>query len=146
MKDWSNSATTQDDTCFPLRDVYKAKTTAPAPAPTIAIQVTSSSGTKVIEVLPDSGADVHCISCSPGDSKYLQPTCWQLVSQSLGSQWHHHDFMGEHPSHFAAGQWTCEEDIPIYPGLSGAIISWESSEGTTHNAPPLSLPCRLETS
>ena len=36
--------------------------------------------------------------------------------------------MGDVPVTLQLGQWTCEEDIHIYPGVSDVIVSWKAAK------------------
>ena len=129
---WMSS---EDDTCFQLYNVCEAKT---VPAPTIAIQVTSSTGTKTIEVLPDSGVDV-----SAADQKTLSilghhvdnllpaSVSPRAVNGTTLIPW------GKIPVTLQLGRWTCEH-LPN----SIRCFSWKAAKAL-HILPH--LPSRLGT-
>jgi len=105
------------------------------PAPTTNIQVTSSTGTKAIEVLPDSGADISAagqetlrILSHHVDNLLPSSVSPKVVDGTTMIPW------GKIPPTLQLGQWTCEEDIHIYAGISGAIILWKAAKAL-HSLP-----------
>lgn len=102
---------------------------ATEPAPTITVQVSSSTGTQNLEVLPDSGADIS--------------TAGQEVLEFLGQ--HVDNILPSHispgivngltmtplgkvPVTITLGRQTHQDNLHIYPGVSGALISWKTAK------------------
>ena len=100
-----------------MYNVCEAKT---VPAHTITIQVTSSTGTKAIEVLPDSGADAS--AAGQETLSILGYHVDNLLPSSVSPRVINGTTWGKIPVTLQFGRWTCEEDIHIYLGVLGAII------------------------
>ena len=69
-------STTSQCNPFPISITYTMKEKKAEPAPTIMVQISSSTGTRYIEVLPDSGADISTAGQGKTVSVYyinLQP-------------------------------------------------------------------------
>ena len=95
----------QLDNHIQLYNVTEEKSEA---APTIRVNISSSSGTKQVEVLPDSGADIS--AAGQGILRILRqhgkvPVRLQLEGRSY------------------------DDDLHIYPGVTGALISWKAAKG-----------------
>ena len=103
---------------------------ATEPAPTIVLQVTSSTGTHHLDVLPDSGADIsaagqkvlkilgqHVDNILPSD---INPRTVNGLSMTP---------LGRLPVTITLGTKTYQDDLHIYPGVSGALISWKAAKG-----------------
>ena len=110
--------------------LYKVDDTATEPAPTITVRVSSSTGSHYINVLPDSGADISAAG--------------QEMLHALG---HHVDnilpstisprtvngssmvVLGKIPITIQLGTARYKDELHIYPGVSGALISWKAAKG-----------------
>ena len=104
--------------------------TATEPAPTITVRVSSPAGSHYIDVLPDSGADISAAG--------------QEMLQTLG---HHIDNilpshisprmvngssmvpLGKIPITIQLGALKYKDELHIYPGVTGALISWKAAKG-----------------
>jgi len=116
----------QEDAKCQLYNVQQDHT---APAPTITIQVTSSTGTKAIDVLPDSGADIS--AAGQETLSFLGHHIDNLLPSSINPKTVNGTTMtpwGKVQVTLKLGQQTCEEDLHIYPGISGTIISWKAAK------------------
>ena len=97
---------------------------------TIVLQVTSSTGTHHLDVLPDSGADI-----SAAGQKVLE-ILGQHVDNILPSDINPRTVnglsitpLGRLPVTITLGTKTYQDDLHIYPGVSGALISWKAAKG-----------------
>ena len=106
--------------------LYKVQEAATEPAPTITVQVSSSTGTRNLNVLPDSGADI-----STAGQEVLE-FLGQHVDNILPSRISPRTVngitmtpLGRVPITIKLGRQTCRNNLHIYPGVSGALISWK---------------------
>ena len=110
--------------------LYRVQEAATEPAPTIVLQVTSSTGTHHLDVLPDSGADI-----SAAGQKVLE-ILGQHVDNILPSDIYPRTVnglnmtpLGRLPVTITLGTKTYQDDLHIYPGVAGALISWKAAKG-----------------
>ena len=109
------------------------------PAPTIRLRMLSLNGHADISVLPDSGADVslagpsllcklneHPDNLLPSvvSSRAVNGTVMQPISQL--------------PVTFSLGSQSYSDDVYVYPGVRGVILSWKAARGL--GILPLSYP------
>jgi len=100
------------------------------PAPIITVQISSSTGTRYLEVLPDSGADI-----SAAGQEVLE-LLGQHIDNILPSGINPRTVngmsmipLGKVPVTIKLGKTTYKDDLHIYPGVSGALISWKAAKG-----------------
>ena len=99
-------------------------------APTILIHVSSLNGSSDIEMLPDSGADISAagreILTRLGEHVDNLPPSGITPQTVNGSTMQP---LGKLPVTLRLGDKQYQDDIHIYPGVSGALISWRASKG-----------------
>ena len=110
--------------------LYKVQETTMEPAPTITVQISSSTGTRYLEVLPDSGADI-----SAAGQEVLE-LLGQHIDNILPSGINPRTVngtsmipLGKVPVTIKLGKTTYKDDLHIYPGVSGVLISWKAAKG-----------------
>ena len=110
--------------------LYKVQDSKTEPAPTITVRISSSTGVRYLEVLPDSGAD---ISAAGQD---VLAILGQHISNILPSSISPRTVnglsmmpLGKVPVTIQLGKATYKDDLHIYPGVSGALISWKAAKG-----------------
>ena len=106
--------------------LYKVQEAATEPVLTITVQVSSSTGTQNLDVLPDSGADI-----SAAGQEVLE-FLGQHVNNILPSHISLRTVngitmtpLGRVPITIKLGRQTCQDNLHIYPGVSGVLISWK---------------------
>ena len=116
------------------------------PAPTITVQISSSTGTRHIEVLPDSGADIS--AAGQGTMKILGQHIDNLLPSNISPRTVNGTSMtplGRIPVTIQLGEAMYKDNLHIYPGVSGALISWKAAKGLgilhPHYPYPITEPC-----
>ena len=99
------------------------------PAPTVPVEIMTQSGKSVVEVLPDSGADIcaagynflHDIGTSPDhlSDSYVKP---RTVN---GSKL---DAVGFLRAKVQLGHRSTDVKFHIYKGICGAVLSWKAAQ------------------
>ena len=109
--------------------LYMVQEAATEPAPTITVQVSSSTGTRNLDVLPDSGADI-----SAAGQEVLE-FLGQHVDNILPSHISPRTVngltmtpLGKVPVTITLGKQMYQDNLHIYPGVSGALISWKAAK------------------
>ena len=100
------------------------------PAPTIIVKITSSSGTRQVEVLPDSGADIS--AAGQETLKDLGQHIDNLLPSHIIARAVNGSCMtpiGKLPVTIQLEERRYTDDLHIYPGVSGALISWKAAKG-----------------
>ena len=110
--------------------LYNMKDNATESAPTITVSISSSTGTKSVDVLPDSGADIS--AAGQEFMKHLGQHRDNLVPSAVTPRTVNGSCMkpwGKIPVTIQLGNQIYREDIHIYPGIAGALISWKAAKG-----------------
>ena len=110
--------------------LYTIKERKAEPAPTIMVQISSSTGTRYIEVLPDSGADIS--AAGQGILKVLGQHIDDILPSNISPRTVNGTSMiplGRVPVTIQLAKAVYEDDLHIYPGVSGALISWKAAKG-----------------
>ena len=99
-------------------------------APTIVVKITSSLGTRQVEVLPDLGADIS--AAGQETLKDLRLHIDNLLPSHISPRAVNSSCMmpiGKLPAtiHLEGRRYT--DDLHIYPGVSGTLISWKAAKG-----------------
>ena len=108
--------------------LYNVKDTETEVAPTIMVKVTSSAGTKFIQMLPDSGADIS--AAGQELLHHLGHHVDNLLPSSISPRAVNGTTMiplGKIPVTLQLGSQSCKDDLHVYPGVSGALISWKTA-------------------
>ena len=99
------------------------------PAPTIKVYISSSSGTRRVEILPDSGADISAIR------QGMLGMLGQHVDNLLPSKISPRAVNGSHmtpikklPVRIQLEGRSYSDGLHIYPGVTGTIISWKAAK------------------
>ena len=110
--------------------MYNVSDRKTEPAPMITVRISTSTGTQNVEVLPDSGADISAAGVEflkhIGQHKdNLLPSTInpRTVNGMPMTPW------GKIPVTIQLLNQQYEDDIHIYPGISGALISWTAVKG-----------------
>ena len=117
----------QLDNHIQLYNVTEDKSEA---APTIRINISSSSGTKQVEVLPDSVADIS--AAGQGILRILGQHVNNLLPSSINPRAVNGSCMtpiGKVPVRLQLEGRSYDDDLHIYPGVTGALISWKAAKG-----------------
>ena len=104
--------------------LYKVQETVTEPAPKITVQISSSTGTRNLNILPDSEADIS--AAGQEVLEYLG----QHVDNILPSRTVNGLSMiplGKVPVTIKLGKQTYQDGLHIYPGVPGALISWKAA-------------------
>ena len=99
------------------------------PAPTIIVHMSSLSGTREVEVLPDSGADIS--AAGQETLKTLGQHIDNLLPSNISPRAVNGSSMipiGKIPVNIQLEGRSYKDDLQIYPGVSGAIISWKAAK------------------
>ena len=136
----------QHDEAEPFQ-LYNVGDSKAEPAPTIVVQISSSTGTKEVKVLPDSGADIS--AAGQDVMKHLGQHMNNLLPSKIcprtvnGS---HMRPLGKIPITIQLRDRRYEDEMHIYPGVSGALISWRAAIGLGILPPhyPYPLPVRTD--
>lgn len=99
-------------------------------APTIRVHMSSSSVTRQVEVLPDSGADIS--AAGQGILKILGQHEDNLLPSSISPRAVNGSYMrpiGKVPIRIQLEGRSYNDDLHIYPGVTGALISWKAAKG-----------------
>ena len=100
------------------------------PAPVIKILVTSANGSRELEVLPDSGADIS--AAGKEVLQHLHENITSLLPSTVipkavnGTRMHP---LGKIPVKFHLGNREYDDELHIYPNMSGALLSWKACRG-----------------
>ena len=100
------------------------------PAPTIMVQISSSTGTRYIEVLPDLGADIS--AAGQGVLKVPGQHIDNILPSNISPRTVNGTSMtplGRVPVTIQLGKAVYEDDLYIHPAVSGALISWKAAKG-----------------
>jgi len=100
------------------------------PAPTITVQISSSTGTRYLEVLPDLGADIS--AAGQEVLELLGQHIDNILSLDISPRTVNGMSMislGKVPVTIKLGKITYKDNLHIYPGVSGALISWKTAKG-----------------
>ena len=99
------------------------------PAPTIVVHMSSSSSIREVEVLPDSGADISAAG------QEILGTLGQHIDNLLPSNISPRAVngscmtpMGKIPVTIQLEGRSYRDDLHIYPGVTGALISWRAAK------------------
>ena len=106
--------------------LYKVQEAATEPAPTITVQVSSSTGTRSLDSLPDSGADIS--AAGQEVLEFLGQHFDNILPSRISPRTVNGITMtplGRVPITIKLGRQTCRDNLHIYPGVSGALISWK---------------------
>ena len=117
----------QLDNHIQLYNVTEEKSEA---APTIRVNISSSSGMKQVEVLPDSGADIS--AAGQGILRILGQHVDNLLPSSINPRAVNGSCMtpiGKVPVRLQLEGRSYDDDLHIYPGVTGALISWKAAKG-----------------
>ena len=98
--------------------LYTMKERKAEPAPTIMVQISSSTGTRYIEVLPDSGADIS--AAGQGILKVLGQHIDDILPSNISPRTVNGTSMtplGRVPVTIQLGKAVYEDDLHIYPGV-----------------------------
>ena len=99
-------------------------------APTINVHISSLNGATEVETLPDSGADIsaagRAILSQLGEHELnLLPS--QMIPRAVnGTRMHP---VGRLPITLRLGPLTHNEDLHIYPEVTGVLLSWKAAKG-----------------
>ena len=110
--------------------LYKVDDTATEPAPTITVRVSSPAGFHYIDVLPDSGADI-----SAAGQEMLQTLghhTANILPSNISPRTVNGSSMvplGKIPITIQLGALKYKDELHIYPGVTGALISWKAAKG-----------------
>ena len=110
--------------------IYTMKESKAEPAPTIMVQISTSTGTCYIEVLPDSGADIS--AAGQGVLKVLGQQTDDILPSNISPRTVNGTSMtplGRVPVTIQLCKAVYEDDLHIYPGVSGALISSKVAKG-----------------
>jgi len=109
--------------------LYTMQEAITEPAPTVTVDISSMTGTHSIEVLPDSGADISAagpeVLAKMGHHKdniltsNITPRTVNGLSMTP---------LGRVPVTMQLGQVKYEDNLHIYPGISGALLSWRAAK------------------
>ena len=105
--------------------LYNVTGDATEPGPTILVVITSSSGTRQVEVLLDSGADIS--AAGQETLKDLRQHIDNLLPSHISPRAVNGSCMtplGKLPVTIQLEGRIYTDDFHIYPGVSGALISW----------------------
>ena len=110
--------------------MYNIGSSTTQPAPTITVQISSPTGTKDVKVLPDSGADISAAGQEVmrhlgqhKDNLLPSKVCPRTVNGMLMRP------LGKIPIALQLGDQKYNDEMHIYPGVSGALISWKAAMG-----------------
>lgn len=119
-------------------------TTNVEPAPTIHIRMSSLNGTSLVQVLPDSGADVsvaglaflNSLSEPQGNLLHsdVKPRAVNGMTMSP---------MGKLPVTMSLGSAEYSDEFHIYPEVKGTLISWKAAKKLGNPAGLLPQPSTL---
>ena len=97
---------------------------------TIIVRISSSTGVHYLDVLPDSGADISAVG------QDVLTLLGQHVGNILPSSISPRTVnglsimpLGKVPVTIQLGKAIYKDDLHIYPGVSGALISWKAAKG-----------------
>ena len=111
--------------------LYNVKDAETEVAPTIMVKVTSLASTKFIQMLPDSGADISAVGQEL--LHHLGHHVDNLLPSSISPRAVNGTTMiplGKIPVTLQLGSQGSKDDLHIYPGVSGALISWKTGGST----------------
>lgn len=104
--------------------------TATEPAPLIRIQITSSNGSTDFNVLPDSGADISAAGKEVLQhlNEHVDNLCPSPVTPKAvnGTKLYP---LGKIPVKFHLDNQEYDDELHIYPNISGALLSWKACKG-----------------
>ena len=109
--------------------MYAMNQTRREPAPTIEVQMTSSTGKKNITVLPDSGAEIT--AAGKDILKYLDHHPHNLLPSTIAPRTVNGSSMspiGRIPITIHLEGKQCTDDLHVIPGIKGCVISWQASK------------------
>ena len=109
-------------------------------APTVKVHVSSLNGHAVVSVLPDSGADVSLAGSSllqdlKDHPDNLPPSA--VSSRAVGGSVMKP--IGQLPITFSLGSRSYKDEVYIYPGVKGTLLSWKAARGL--GILPSNYPC-----
>ena len=125
--------------------LYNIKNDEAEAAPTIMVKVTSSANTKLIQMLPDSGADISAVGQE--NLYHLEHHVDNLLPSGISPRAVNDTTtpLGKIPVTLQLGRRSCKDDLHICPGVSGALISWRTARELAIlpvNYPhPIEAPC-----
>jgi len=99
------------------------------PAPTVIVHISSSTGTKAVEVLPDSGADIS--AAGQETLGILGQHVNNLLPSQISPRAVNGTYMkplGKVPVTIRLEGRQYKDDLHIYSGVSGALISWKAAK------------------
>ena len=109
--------------------LYNIKGDKAEPAPTITVKMTSSSGSTPVTVLPDSGADIS--AAGQAIVGILGHQLGNLIPSEINPRAVNGTCMkplGKIPVTISLQGRAYRDNIHIFPGVSGAIISWKAAK------------------
>ena len=109
-------------------------------APTVKVHVSSLNGHAVVSVLPDSGADVSL--AGPSLLQDLKDHPDNLPPSAVSSRAVDGSVMkpiGQLPITFSLGSRSYKDEVYIYPGVKGTLLSWKAASGL--GILPSNYPC-----
>ena len=108
--------------------LYSIKDNAAEAAPTIMVSTTSSTGTKLIQMLPDSGADISAagqeiLNLLIHHADNIQPSgiSPRAVNGTIMTS------LGKITVTLELRRRSYKDDLHIYLGVSGALMSWKTA-------------------
>ena len=96
----------------------------------IRVNMSSSSGTRQVEVLPDSGVDIS--AAGQGILRILGQHVDNLLLSSISPRAVNGSCMtpiGKVPIRIQLEGRSYDDDLHIHPGVTGALISWKAAKG-----------------
>ena len=96
----------------------------------ITVQITSSTGTHHLDVLPDSGVDIS--AAEQEIVEFLSQHINNILHSGINPRTVNRLSMvpiGKLPVTIKLGKTVYKDDLHIYPGVTGALISWKAGKG-----------------
>ena len=122
--------TVTSDDYMPEINTSVGSHTSVQPAPRIRVHLSALNGQATMQVLPDSGADVSL--AGPALPRSLNDHPDNLVLSTMVSRAVNGSLMepvGQLPVTFSPDSKTYHDNVYIYPGVTGVLLSWRVARG-----------------